>query len=64
MFQQTSDQLLVIVGGGAAGVYAAIRSKHVAPSMDVIVIEKGKPLSKVCLCFIYSLKFEPISSGK
>ncbi|CAA7404107.1 unnamed protein product [Spirodela intermedia] len=43
----TSEQLLVIVGGGAAGVYAAIRSKHVAPSLDVLVIEKGKPLSKV-----------------
>uniref|UniRef100_A0A1D1YYE8 Uncharacterized protein ytfP n=1 Tax=Anthurium amnicola TaxID=1678845 RepID=A0A1D1YYE8_9ARAE len=45
--QRPSEQLLVVVGGGAAGVYAAIRAKNVAPSLDVLVIEKGRPLSKV-----------------
>ncbi|MQL92526.1 hypothetical protein Taro_025147 [Colocasia esculenta] len=42
-----NEKLLVVVGGGAAGVYAAIRAKTVDPSLDVLVIEKGKPLSKV-----------------
>lgn len=36
-----------MVGGGAAGTYGAIRAKTVAPHLKVIVIEKGKPLSKV-----------------
>ena len=39
----------MVVGGGAAGVYGAIRAKTVAPNLDVVIIEKGKPLSKVCL---------------
>ncbi|XP_078442289.1 FAD/NAD(P)-binding oxidoreductase family protein [Wolffia australiana] len=43
----SSEKVLVIVGGGAAGIYAAIRSKDVDPSLDVLVVEKGKPLSKV-----------------
>lgn len=42
-----SEQLLVVVGGGAAGIYASIRAKKVAPHLRVLVIEKGKPLSKV-----------------
>ncbi|KAJ4828402.1 hypothetical protein Tsubulata_027354 [Turnera subulata] len=41
------EQLLVVVGGGAAGVYGAIRAKTLAPNLNVLVIEKGKPLSKV-----------------
>ncbi|XP_010528311.1 PREDICTED: uncharacterized protein LOC104805441 [Tarenaya hassleriana] len=41
------DELLVVVGGGAAGIYGAIRAKSVAPSLNVLVIEKGKFLSKV-----------------
>ncbi|KAL5725513.1 hypothetical protein ACHQM5_008650 [Ranunculus cassubicifolius] len=45
--QQASEELLVVVGGGAAGVYGAIRAKTVAPCLSVLVIEKGKPLSKV-----------------
>ncbi|XP_039140955.1 LOW QUALITY PROTEIN: uncharacterized protein YtfP [Dioscorea cayenensis subsp. rotundata] len=45
--QQVSEQLLVVVGGGAAGIYASIRAKKVAPHLRVLVIEKGKPLSKV-----------------
>lgn len=36
-----------MVGGGAAGVYGAIRAKTVAPKLNVLVIEKAKPLSKV-----------------
>ncbi|XP_058073863.1 uncharacterized protein LOC131222717 [Magnolia sinica] len=45
--QQTSEQLLVVVGGGAAGVYAAIRAKNLAPHLGVMVVEKGRFLSKV-----------------
>ncbi|KAJ9152535.1 hypothetical protein P3X46_026095 [Hevea brasiliensis] len=41
------EELLVVVGGGAAGVYGAIRAKTVAPNLNVVVMEKGKPLSKV-----------------
>ncbi|XP_077225285.1 uncharacterized protein LOC143858525 isoform X2 [Tasmannia lanceolata] len=44
---QISEQLLVVVGGGAAGVYAAIKAKSVAPHLGVLVVEKGKFLSKV-----------------
>ncbi|XP_031404374.1 uncharacterized protein LOC116213529 isoform X1 [Punica granatum] len=45
--QKSSEELLVVVGAGAAGVYGAIRAKTVAPHLNVLVIEKGKPLSKV-----------------
>ncbi|ONK75668.1 uncharacterized protein A4U43_C03F19290 [Asparagus officinalis] len=45
--KRTSEQLLVIVGAGAAGVYASIRAKEIAPHLNVLIIEKGKPLSKV-----------------
>ncbi|KAJ4707517.1 FAD/NAD(P)-binding oxidoreductase family protein [Melia azedarach] len=45
--QTSSEETLVVVGGGAAGVYGAIRAKTVAPKLDVVVIEKGKFLSKV-----------------
>lgn len=38
---------MVVVGGGAAGVFGAIRAKNVAPNLSVVVIEQGKPLSKV-----------------
>ncbi|EXB36665.1 hypothetical protein L484_002078 [Morus notabilis] len=44
---QRSEELLVVAGGGAAGVYGAIRAKTVAPQLSVLVIEKAKPLSKV-----------------
>lgn len=37
----------MVVGGGAAGVFGAIRAKTVAPNLNVVVMEKGKPLSKV-----------------
>lgn len=46
---QSSEELLVVVGGGAAGVFGAIRAKTLAPNLKVVVIEKGKPLSKVCV---------------
>ena len=39
----------MVVGGGAAGVYASIRAKTLAPHLKVVVIEKGKFLSKVLL---------------
>ncbi|KAI7757090.1 hypothetical protein M8C21_028490, partial [Ambrosia artemisiifolia] len=42
-----SDEKMVVVGGGAAGIYGAIRAKTLAPNLNVIVIEKGKPLAKV-----------------
>ncbi|XP_039803144.1 uncharacterized protein YtfP-like isoform X3 [Panicum virgatum] len=41
------EQSLVVVGGGAAGVYASIRAKTLAPRLNVVVIEKGRFLSKV-----------------
>lgn len=47
MAWQTGEELLVVVGGGAAGVYGAIRAKAVAPRLNVLVIEKGRLLSKV-----------------
>ncbi|KAI8533847.1 hypothetical protein RHMOL_Rhmol10G0041700 [Rhododendron molle] len=43
----SSENLLVVVGGGAAGIYGAIRAKTLAPDLNVVVIEKGRPLSKV-----------------
>ncbi|KAL0461653.1 UNVERIFIED_CONTAM: putative protein YtfP [Sesamum latifolium] len=42
-----AEETLVVIGGGAAGMYGAIRAKTVAPDLNVFVIEKGKPLSKV-----------------
>lgn len=39
----------MVVGGGAAGMFGAIRAKTVAPNLNVVVIEKGKPLSKVLI---------------
>ncbi|CAI9109619.1 OLC1v1009469C1 [Oldenlandia corymbosa var. corymbosa] len=41
------EELMVVVGAGAAGMYGAIRAKTLAPNLRVVVIEKGKPLSKV-----------------
>lgn len=45
--EQSGEKTLVVVGGGAAGVFGAIRAKTIAPNLHVAVIEKGKPLSKV-----------------
>ncbi|KAG5621652.1 hypothetical protein H5410_006870 [Solanum commersonii] len=44
---KSGEELLLVVGGGAAGIYGAIRSKTLAPNLKVVVIEKAKPLSKV-----------------
>ncbi|CAN4081707.1 unnamed protein product [Withania somnifera] len=44
---KSGEELLVVVGGGAAGIYGAIRAKTLAPNLEVVVIEKAKPLSKV-----------------
>ncbi|CAA0823398.1 FAD/NAD(P)-binding oxidoreductase family protein [Striga hermonthica] len=44
---KSDEETLVVVGAGAAGMYGAIRAKTMAPHLDVVVIEKGKPLSKV-----------------
>ncbi|CAI0453659.1 unnamed protein product [Linum tenue] len=45
--EKSDGELLVVVGGGAAGVYGAIRAKSLAPHLNVLVVEKGKLLSKV-----------------
>ncbi|KAL2898387.1 Uncharacterized protein RDABS01_040169, partial [Bienertia sinuspersici] len=42
-----NEKLLVVVGGGAAGIYGAIWAKTVAPNLNVTVIEKSHFLSKV-----------------
>lgn len=43
-------QTIAVVGGGAAGFFAAINIKEKCPSVDVIILEKGSsPLSKVAL---------------
>nr|GMC62139.1 uncharacterized protein LOC109180409 [Ipomoea batatas] len=44
---KSDEELLLVVGGGAAGMYGAINAKTVAPNLKVVVIEKAKPLSKV-----------------
>lgn len=44
---EVSDERMVVVGGGAAGIYGAIRAKTLAPNLNVVVIEKSKPLAKV-----------------
>ncbi len=51
--QQQQYPVLVVVGGGAAGIFGALQAKTVFPQMQVIVLEKGKLLSKV---WISSLK--------
>ncbi|KFK33153.1 hypothetical protein AALP_AA6G337600 [Arabis alpina] len=45
--KKDENEVLVVVGGGAAGVYGAIRAKTLAPDLRVLVIEKGRFLSKV-----------------
>ncbi|KAG7611277.1 3-Dehydro-bile acid delta4-6-reductase-like [Arabidopsis suecica] len=45
--KKDESELLVVVGGGAAGVYGAIRAKTLSPDLRVLVIEKGSFLSKV-----------------
>jgi flavin-dependent dehydrogenase len=45
----------VVVGGGVAGVYGAIHAKTIVPHLNVAIIVKGKPLSKVCDCILFVL---------
>ncbi|KAI4351583.1 hypothetical protein L6164_005930 [Bauhinia variegata] len=45
--RKSGEQVLVVVGAGAAGVYGAIRAKTLAAHLNVVIIEKTKPLSKV-----------------
>lgn len=49
------EGVLVVVGGGAAGVYGAIRAKTLSPQLRVLVIEKGRFLSKVQSLFLFLL---------
>src|SRR5216117_901302 len=43
-----SSERIIVVGGGAAGFFAAIKCAEVAPDADVTVLEKGpRFLSKV-----------------
>ncbi|KAI3713188.1 hypothetical protein L1987_71761 [Smallanthus sonchifolius] len=44
---EVTDEKMVVVGGGAAGIYGPIRAKTLAPNLNIVVIEKGKPLAKV-----------------
>lgn len=44
----TVPRRLVVVGGGAAGFFAAIRAKTLAPALDVAILEAhARPLGKV-----------------
>jgi NADH dehydrogenase FAD-containing subunit len=52
--EDEEQQSLVVVGGGAAGVYASIRAKSLAPQLNVVIIEKGRFLSKVQLYFAFT----------
>ncbi|KAG0583575.1 hypothetical protein KC19_3G147200 [Ceratodon purpureus] len=45
--ESSKDPVLVVVGGGAAGIFGAVRAKTVCPQLKVVVLEKGKLLSKV-----------------
>ncbi|PWA66495.1 FAD/NAD(P)-binding oxidoreductase family protein [Artemisia annua] len=46
-YSEDNKESMVVVGGGAAGIYGAIRAKTLAPNLNVVVIEKAKPLAKV-----------------
>ena len=42
--------MIAIIGGGAAGFFAAIRACEVNPEAEVVIYEKGKnPLAKVAV---------------
>lgn len=40
---------LIVIGAGAAGIFAAITAKKTSPSSRILVLEKGHPLEKVKL---------------
>ena len=56
---------VIIVGGGAAGFFAAINAKEMNPSLDIIILEKGgEVLQKVKVsgggrCNVTHACFEP-----
>ena len=56
---------VIIVGGGAAGFFAAINAKEMNPSLDIIILEKGREvLQKVKVsgggrCNVTHACFEP-----
>jgi hypothetical protein len=54
-FVHLKEEKLVVVGGGVAGVYGAIHAKTIVPHLNVAIIVKGKPLSKVCDCILFVL---------
>ena len=37
---------VIIVGGGAAGFFAAINAKEMNPSLDIIILEKEESASE------------------
>ncbi|KAJ0100554.1 hypothetical protein Patl1_22090 [Pistacia atlantica] len=45
--ETSGEEVLVVVGRGADGIYEAIRAKIVAPKLNILVIGKRKPLSKI-----------------
>lgn len=46
-FDSSDVETLVVVGGGAAGVFGALRAKELAPHLTVVVLDKAQPLGKV-----------------
>lgn len=45
-----STKRIAVIGGGAAGFFAAIAAKEVRPDAHVMILEKGnKPLRKVAI---------------
>ncbi len=56
---------VIIIGGGAAGFFAAINAKEMNPDLDIMILEKGKEvLQKVKIsgggrCNVTHACFEP-----
>ncbi|KAJ7569088.1 hypothetical protein O6H91_01G060100 [Diphasiastrum complanatum] len=45
--EQSHKNVLVVIGGGAAGIFGALRAKAMCSNLHVVVLEKGRLLSKV-----------------
>ncbi len=39
---------VIIVGGGPAGIFAALELVQ-TPGLDILLIEKGKDIDKICI---------------